>query len=466
MRKAIRFIRHGICLCLLGFAIHAHHAHAIATIVVDSTDGSTNFGSSCTIFLAVQSVLTNTALGGCTAGSPTGNIISFNIPGGPATIFLKQPIRITDDFGGLPPGIHPRAGSLAITGQGQVITFDASQMTPADSMFIVGASSDDSTRYSRSLTFNTLRFSNGRAAKGAAIFSSLGGFMQHDCPAGIPGKEVAALAVEGSIFISNRSTDAGGAIYVRPRIASAQSLPCVPVAQLNVRNSIFGTNFATRCGGAICTETPASITVSGKVTKVKGGAIVSIDSSSFEFNSVHIDGVTQTPSGEGGAYGSRSLNLSPLQTDIVNSTFENNGAAQGASISSTSGNVIPGSLGGTYLRFVTIHHNFLSPSHGYALAVSDPINGFYVNGMALTSSIVYDTEATNTCKFLDQVDGSFDDNLGWPNVQCPSGNHYALVADPLFGLFGDNGGPTHTWSLQATSPALNELSVRLAENCP
>jgi len=451
MNKGIGIFLRCVLLCCL---LIAAQARAVALIEVNSTDGSSNFGNSCTIFLAVQSALTNTALGACAAGDPSGNVIQFNIPGGPATIFLKQPIHITDDFGGLPPGLKPRAGSIAINGLNRLITFDGSQMTTFGPMFIVGSATDDSTHFSRSVTFSELNFVNGRAQQGGAIFSTLGGFHRSDCADGIPNHETGALAIQESVFISNRATDSGGAIYIRPRVARSSPFPCAPIAQLNIRNSEFATNFASQCGGAICSETPNSVTVLGKALPLNGGVHVNVDSSTFFANSVHIDGVTQTPSGEGGAIASRSFNKSGIQLSVVNSTFHTNGAKEGASISSTASAPLPAGQSATFIRFSTFFNNDFTPAHGYSLAESDLVNGFRVNGIALLDSIVYDSSATDACKFLDSAQGSMHANLGWPNPQCANGNSFDLVADPMFSQFGFNGGLTQTYSLQTSSPAI------------
>ena len=197
------------------------------------------------------------------------------------------------------------------------------------------------------------------------------------------------------------------------------------------------------------TLTLNNLTISNGVATVNGGGVL---------NSGTLTVTNSTFSGNNAAAGGGIFNSSTGTMSVTNSTFSGNVSVSGGAIHSDNGGTVlsstfstdsAGSVGGTGAAIlanggmVTVTNSILANSTGTNCALMN--GGSIVNGGGNISD-----------------DGS-----------CVFGSSMAVNGDtigdnvmPLLDSLGlqNNGGPTDTIALQATSPALNAIPI--ADNCP
>ncbi len=302
---------------------------------------------------------------------------------------------------GLPPIASAAAeGTLTINGNGATI-----QRDPTASGFRIFYLNTGAN-----LTLDALTVSNGNSSDiGGAIYN-----------AGV-------LTIDSSTFDSNQA-DYGGGIY--------------SIGTVTITNSTFSGNAANTFGGGIYnvagTLTINNSTLSGNWATTWGGGIYNDLTGTLAINSSTLSGNWVTNSSGGGVYNTGNLT-------VTNSTFSANTAfSWGGGIfdfagaltvtnSTFSANRADGGGGGIYLTTGTaaVNNSIIANSMG----------GDCVNSATLTiqHSLIMD----GSCGITNGVNGN-------------------LVADPLLGALGNNGGTTETMALQAGSPAINAGSNSLA----
>jgi hypothetical protein len=181
-------------------------------------------------------------------------------------------------------------------------------------------------------------------------------------------------------------------------------------AAVNILDSSFSNNFVNGNGAAITS-------VAGSLT---------VNRSTF-FNNHALGG--------GGSLGGAILNSSNSGAcNITNSTFFANFA------NDAGGAVAALGAGGTTIGYSTFSNN-------------SSAQGTISGSATVNASIIVDTVAKS---FACNLAGS--SNLQWPAVTPLCGPGFRF-ADPKLGAFGNNGGPTQTFSLTAGSAAIDSSSL-------
>jgi predicted outer membrane repeat protein len=348
------------------------------------------------------------------------------------------------------PGVAADGGhTLTILGNGSTITRSSAQ---SFRFFYVGDGAN--------LTISGLTLTNGTpgALHGGAIYND-GAFVS------------ASLAVIGCT-ISGNSADYGGAIW---NDGSQQGMG-PSTATLTVRNSTFSNNFASQHGGAIWNES--------------GSIVMNVTNSTFDTNSTNGSaGAIQFDAFSGVATGSISgctftnnfgnannnndhyggaVNIDGASGNanltITNCTFDQNSAKFGGAVSADGS----GGLATVVLSSCTFNMNSAN-SAGGGIYLSTTTSG--TTSLQLGNSILEsDGAAANIVTqgisggvpvFTSQGYNLSDDAAGGGLGTAPAGflNHTGDIRNTDASLdpagLKDNGGPTLTIALQATSPALD-----------
>lgn len=417
--------------------------------------------------------------GSCTeaalrAAAAAGGVITFACGAAPLTLAVTAPIVATAET------VIDGGGRITLDGGGatRILYLDSGYDQPTPR-----------------LTVQRLAFRRGQAPAtgadtaqgGGAIYRDGGSLTVIDCSfddnhAPATGQDVAGGAiygfgggdtiVAGSTFTGNSASD-GGAIG---------SLN----ADLTIVNSRFTGNAATGtggnpgdggAGGALYMDgrdertSLCGVTIADNTAGAIGGGVFRVSNDhtgSFAMDRTTVDHNAVTASGEGNAGG---LYLEGLALAITASTISRNqafynggiwinaGAAELTNVT-IAGNVATGSNGGGVwlgngptgtMRNCTIADN-------HATADGQVAGAIFGGGMTLVNTIV----AGNSAMYRPSCDGARADGSGdlqWPDGSlCTTG---PLVADPLLGALGDNGGPTATMAPAAGSPAIG-----LGTGCP
>ena len=223
------------------------------TITVNSTADTSGNASICTLHDAITAANTNTATGGCPAGSPGMDTIDFSL----GRICAVTPYTIT-----LSSNLPVITEDLTIDGMGFFPTISGNSLI--NILAINGAST---------VNISNLRLRNGNASNGGGI-SNLSG---------------ATLTVTNVTFSGNNSNDGNGVTDGGGAIKQWNG------GTLNVVNSAFLANTAAKVGGAIQAVSGANVTVSGSTfsnsaATLSGGAMLqdsgtlSVSNSTFSSN--------------------------------------------------------------------------------------------------------------------------------------------------------------------------------------
>ena len=287
--------------------------------------------------------------------------------------------------------------------------------------------------YSRLLTVENLRFTNGRAADGAAIRAlsvhTINSTFDHNVVTGDGGAIRANnVTIEGSTFESNSADGfGGGAIWFD--------------ATATVAGSTFRSNTTTDRGGAIASY----------------GVLTSVDSSTFEDNTAATNG--------GAIYVS-------VSTSISNSTFARNSVPDvggavftgtAAVVNSTFVDNTAGDWAGAIYsgRGYVTQSTFLNNSAPAGLSI-------WVRGGPLSTFSGNIFASTTAGRHIQDYDGAASTDLGgniFSSAVAVEAGFVAPQASTLYGvtpatIFGasvlaDNGGDVPTLALLAGSPAID-----------
>ena len=413
------------------------------------------------------------------AAAQGGGVIAFDCGADPVTITVASQIVFTLetalDGGGL----------VTLSGGG------ASRILYLDSGY------DQTTPR---LTVQRLTFRDGKSADdgddtavgGGAIYRDGGSLTVIDCAfadnsAPLTGQDTAGGAIygfgggetviAGSSFSGNRASDGGA-------VGSLNG-------DLTIINTAFDGNAATGsggnpgdggCGGAIYMDgadelaSLCGVSITGNTAGAIGGGVFRVsndDTGSFAMDRTTVDSNVVTDAVGGNAGG---LYLQGLALSVTDSAITRNAATYNGGIWIHTSTL--------EMTNTTIAENVATGSNGGGLWLSPPVTGTILNctiagngapadgmgggaefgagdvtGLALKNTIV----ANNTsATWAPGCSAPLDDgggDLEWPEGQACSAS--PLVADPLLGALGDNGGPTETMLPDAASPAKG-----LGTGCP
>ena len=396
-----------------------------------------------------------------------GGTIVFDCGPDPVTIAVTQTIVVTAET------VIDGGGKITLSGGG------SARILYLDSSYDVTTPR---------LVVQRLAFRDGRspaggddtAQGGAAIYRDGGSLTVIDASfdgnhAPSPGQDIAGgaiygfgggdIIVVGSTFTNNTASDGGA-------IGSLNG-------DLTIINSTFAGNAATGtdgnpgnggCGGALYMDgadeatTLCGVTIANNTAGAIGGGVFRVsndNTGTFAMDRSIVDGNRVTATGSGNAGG---LYLQGLGLAITNSTISRNQGFYNGGIWINTCNV--------ELTNVTIAENTATGSNGggvwlgngptgtmrnctiannHSTADGQVAGGIFGDGLTLVNTIV----ANNTAMYTPTCDASRSDgsgNLQWPDDGSPCTDG-ALVADPMLGELGDNGGDTATMLPSPGSPA-------------
>jgi len=325
------------------------------------------------------------------------------------------------------------------------------------------------------------------AAGGGAIYRDGGSLTIIDCSfldnrAPSPGQDIAGgavygfgggeIVISGSTFTGNTASNGGA-------VGSLNG-------DLTLINSTFTDNTAAGtggnpgqggCGGAIYMDgadektSLCGVTISNNQAGAIGGGFFRVSndgtgSFAMDRTTVNANEVTASDSGNAGGLYLQGLKLSATNSTISrNQAFYNGGLwihtsdVQMTNVTIAGNTAFGSNGGGLWLGGSptgTLLNCTIADNHATA---DDVVSGaIFGEGLTLKNTVV----SGNTAMWSPGCDVAHDDgggNLQWPDgALCTTS---PLVADPLLGALGDNGGDTETMLPDATSPAKS-----LGTDCP
>ncbi len=408
------------------------------------------------------------------AAAAAGGVIVFDCGADPVTIDISSPIIFTKE------SVLDGGGTVTLSGAGssRIIYFDSAYdlRTPR-------------------LTVQRLALTQGNgpaggedtAAGGGAIYRDGGSLTVIDCTftgnhAPSSGQDIAGgaiygfgggdIVISGSVFTGNSASNGGAVGSLNGDVIIIES-----VFTGNAATGYDGNPGHGGCGGAIYMDgadewtSLCGVTISdNQAGAIAGGFFrVSNDhSGSFSMDRTTVDSNAVTPDDAGIAGG---MYLQGLQMKLRNSTISRNRAFHNGGIWFTADNVA--------MTNVTVAGNVAFGTNGGGIWLSGSPTGLVLNctiadnhstatdvicgaifgsGLILRNTIV----SGNTAMWVpgcDHLHGRGEGNVEWPGgTDCTAG---PLVADPLLGALGDNGGVTETMLPDSASPARG-----IAAGCP
>jgi predicted outer membrane repeat protein len=383
-----------------------------AQIDVTSESGQSG-GPDCTLRDAISAADSDTAVGGCQAGSGA-DVIVLPVD---AVITLNEAVGFSNGDGSY--GLEAIESIIEIEGRGSTIERDdaldcVADFTTAEGEFrlfyVDGGelSISDATLRNGCAGDNT--FSRG---VGGAIFVRSG-----------------SLNLDGVRLEDNFATGNGGAL--------SRSGP----GTSTIDRSYFGRNEAGRSGGAISngggTTTVVRSTIEGNFASSSGGGLAS------SFGTIEIIETTvseNTATGSGGGISGSNLSV---QLRVLNSTLSGNQVTNARSDGRGGGIVSRDAL---EIRFSTLADN--EADTGSALVIdsnTDSDDDVIVTGSILSGS---SSVCTGSVELIDAVGANLSSD-----ASCPG---FSIVdSAPLLGPLADNGGPTFTHAIDEASPAFDQ----------
>ena len=255
-----------------------------------------------------------------------------------------------------------------------------------------------------SVTINHLRFSNGFAIAGGAMYNT------------------GNLTIRKSLF-SDNTASGGGAIYNE--------------GNLNIIESVLFRNSATNQGGAITNSASASLMITNsrflQNSASDGGAIITLLGSGTVISGSLFSKNTATSTGG-------AILLFPGTVHVTNSTFVENGASAGGAIGNSNGT----------LTVVNSTFSANQATDGGGIA-----NGGVLH---LSNTILANSIAPSDCLNNGSIETDINNLIEISDCGIPW-----LSSDPNLGPLADNGGPTPTMALLTGSPAIDTGDD---ESCP
>ncbi|HEU4382649.1 MAG TPA: right-handed parallel beta-helix repeat-containing protein [Anaeromyxobacteraceae bacterium] len=337
------------------------------------------------------------------------------------------------------------------------------------------------------LTVQRLAFREGSSPRtgddtadgGGAIYRDGGSLTVIECAfegnrAPAPGQDIAGGAIYGfggGETVIVRSTFTGNSASNGGAVGSLHG-------DLTVLDSTFAANSAAGtggnpgqggCGGAIYQDGTrertrlCGVAISGNDAGGLGGGVFRVSNDgtgAFAMNATTVDSNRVTPAGAGNAGG---LYLQGLALEIANSTISRNRAFHNGGLwihggavrminSTVAENVAYGTNGGGLWLSGTPSGGLLNCTIANNQSTApDTISGAIFGGGPLLQNTVIAGNGAMWWPGCEQIHPDGGGNVEWPaGTFCTSG---ALVADPLLGALGPNGGPTETMVPGPGSPA-------------
>jgi uncharacterized repeat protein (TIGR02543 family) len=403
----------------------AMSATQAATITVNSTAATTG-GPNCTLRDAITAAISDTATGGCSAGSGLDTIEL----GSNQTYTLTAVDNTTDGDNGLPDV----STQMTINGNGSTIERDGG--APDFRILHVSGGS--------SLTLNNVTIQNGNTSdNGGGIYNDEGVLTINnstisgntsDYDGGGIYNSYGKTTVNKST-ISGNTSDSGGGIYHYE-------------GAITVNNSTISGNTSDSYGGGIYAGYGAitinNSTISGNTSDSYGGGIYNY-ASVLTINNSTISGNTSDSSG-GGIYNSGVLEISNSTISSNTSTSSGGGIYNEGTLtisnSTISGNTSTSSGGGIYNSSATILKNTI-----------------VVNNTASSGTECYNDDVLTANHYnLFGGDGT-DCNAGATDLNLTTLGK--TTAEVFNTTLADNGGATQTLALVAGSPAIDA-----GDDCP
>jgi hypothetical protein len=425
-------------LAVVGAVFGAAVAAPAATIVVTSDTGGIG-GPACTLRDAITAANSDTATGGCQAGS---GVDVIELPVG-AIITLTEVDNDTDGPNGLPS----ITSVVTINGNGTTVRRDDFGGTPDFRIIHVAEGGD--------VTLNDISASEGgRASPGGGILNA-GTLSLNNST--VSGNAVSGLGGgifnSGALSLNNSTVGGNGAA---PGIGGGIYNDTTGTLTLNTSTiSGNGAGGLFSSGGGIFnsgTLTLAASTVSGNTSAGLGGGGGGIT------NAGTLTLADSTLSGNAANGGSGILNFGPLT--VTNSTISGNGSGGIAGfgmlplddLTLRGGSALlggPVQLGGGILNggTATLTNSTVSGNGG--------AGGIFNSGtLTLTHSIVASSADVDCVN-----DGGTVTDGGYNIVEDGSCITAAtsMMGDPMLGPLQNNGGPTLTHALLAGSPAFDAI---------
>jgi hypothetical protein len=457
---------------ILGLVVACGHSHG-------KTNGDGGVPAAVCMAVSPVDVSTPTTIVGtgtvasCTqaalqAAATTGGTIVFSCGSAPVTIAITQTIMVSAET------VIDGGGTVTLDGGG------------ATRILYLNSNYNATTP---TLTVQHLAFHAGMgpptgadtARGGGAIYRNGGSLTVIDSTfdgnrAGATGQDLAGGAIygfgggttliSGSTFTNNSASDGGA-------VGSLNG-------NLTIVNSTFTSNAATGtggnpgnggCGGAIYMDgsmeatSLCGVTIGNNTAGAIGGGLFRVsntDNGTFAMDRSTVDGNTVTPTTTGNAGG---LYLQGLAIDITASTISNNQGAYNGGIWID--------MGSATLTNVTIAGNTATASNGGGVWLANSPTGTMTNvtvannkatASGVVSGAIFGSGLTLTNTIIANNTAQYDPSCQAPplagsagNLQWPSGSLCTaspLVADPMLGALGSNGGATETMLPAAGSPAI------------
>lgn len=424
--------------------------HAATIQVNIATDDPA--ASPCSLRDAISAANTDTAVGGCDAGSGNDEITFHpDLAGETITLINTGAGEDDNDSGDLDVN-DPEGDALTITGP---VDDDAA------SIIIDGNEADRVFHAHTELTLRNMTIQNGLVEtlgpdpEGGGILTESGAPL-----------ELRSCVIRGNKVQSSASGGGGGVLTVESPLRMSR---CV------VRgNEVVIDGVGTAEGGGILVDGPTFITSSritgnlvrvlGSGNAVGGGAyfLQNIDISAAEFS----NNTARSASGSaaaGGLMAEEIVTGSEELSSIVNSTFSKNNVQSESASALGAGLVVDHEEGGVRFASNTVSQNTVTGSPGEG-------GGFVVSGggITLAHNLVASNRAADAPDCLLDIEsggrfGTGGHNLIGDSTGC---DFYGVTSDqvgtaasgpidPMLAPLAFNGGPTRTHGLQEGSPAID-----------
>ena len=450
----------------LGGAPVAHANSIIVNSKLDTADPG-----HCRLRDAITAANLNTVTGGCPAGSPGLDAITFDL--GHACLLTQCTIVLASALPAVSQDlmINGSPYNVAISGANQYPVFDVSgsEVVTLSNLSLTNGKSPSGGGIhmnSAMLTLNNVRISGGNSDFGGAISqnhgtlyvinstflgntggrggaidtiggtavisgSTFSGNTSATSGGALAANGISNLSVTASVFVSNSADFRGGAIYLQDRTTQAA------IGGSTLMHNHVLTEASDYGGGAIYDSavlTLTNSTLAGNTSSFVGGGAYVLGGQAALTN-VTLSG--NTARHDGGGLFAQNLDLSTTAVVTLNNVTVTGNTADLDGDSTGDGGGIGANDGTLTILNSIIAANFDTPNNIGLGTIRPDCSG---------------TFASPQFNLVGQGDGC----TGFINGN--NGNHVGASGnplDPLLAALADNGGPTLTHALLAGSPALN-----------
>ena len=457
-------------VCSAGIVLNATPAFA-ASITVDTTVDEFGTGTSCSLREAIQAANTDTAFGGCVAGSGVDTIVL--VAG--ATYTLTSTVVLADGLNGTPS----ITSTISISGNGATITRNSG----VNNMRLIRGSSGNLTLQNLTLSNGLARGLDGGAggAGGGGGAAGLGGAIYNRGTVTLNGVTLTgnqAIGGNGGNGGSSSNSNGGGGggvqssgtVYAGGAPNGGVSLGLSATGEGGGGaggSGAGGTGGFGGGGGGGGTNSNSAGGAGGFGAGGGGGGGVASGGAgggSSLFGASGGAGASNRGGGGGGGMGAGGAIFNRGTLNITNSTLSGNTASGGNGGTSGGGSSSAGSAGAGY-GGALFNYDGGSVTIDQTTIVSNTAanggGGIYSYRTGATTTLILRTSivANSTSGFDCVVNGAHNtsgstSNLIESNSSCPSAT---VTADPALGSLADNGGSTFTFLPASGSAAINAV---------